>query len=286
MGGLPPPIPMVTEPKSILIVGCGYVGRVAARLFHASGWQVTGVTRSGRPLEEPFPLVACDITEPEQVAKLPRTDAVIDCVSSSHGDAADYERVYFQGAKNLLEILKPSSFVFTSSTSVYSQSDEVLVDENSPVVPDRETSRILRRTEVLVLAHGGTVARLSGIYGPGRSLYLRMFLEGTAVIEGDGGRFLNQIHRDDAASALFFMVTRSLSAGVYNVSDDNPIRQRDLYQGLAEYFQKPLPPTGPINPNRKRAWTSKRVSNALLRSTGWQCQYPSLLDAVAAGLQP
>lgn len=277
---------MSNNPESILVIGCGYVGRVAARLFHNAGWQVTGVTRSGRSLGEPFPVVACDITQPEDIAKLPRTDAVIDCVSSSHGDAADYERVYLQGAKNLLEALNPQTFVFTSSTSVYSQSDDLLVDEKSPVEPDRETSRILRRTEELVLSHGGTVARLSGIYGPGRSLYLRMFLEGTALIEGNGDRFLNQIHRDDAASALFFMITHAVPAGVYNVSDDTPIRQRDLYRGLAEHFQKPLPPNGPINPNRKRAWTSKRVSNALLRSLGWQCQYSSFLDAVAAGLQP
>jgi hypothetical protein len=41
-----------------------------------------------------------------------------------------------------------------------------------------------------------------------------------------------------------------------------------------------LPPSGPIDPNRKRGWTSKRVSNAKLRALGWVPQFPSFFEAV------
>ena len=192
--------------RSVLVVGCGYVGLATARLFHRAGWQVTGVTRSGGSREEGFSIVSCDITDAQAVAKLPRAEAIVDCVSSSRGGAEAYEQVYFQGAKNLLETLAPKHFVFTSSTSVYAQVDHSAVDEQSPAEPDRETGRILLRTEALVLAHGGIVARLAGIYGPGRSVLLRKFLEGSAIIEGKGERIINQIHRDDAASAIGIMV--------------------------------------------------------------------------------
>ncbi len=169
--------------------------------------------------------------------------------------------------------------VYTGSTSVYAQTDGAWVDESSPAEPDRETGRILRETEGVVLAaSGGTVARLAGIYGPGRSALLKKFLAGEAVVEGDGLRWLNQIHRDDAAAALFRLVQPDAPPGVYNVADDTPLTQRDLYHALAELHGLPVPPSGPIDLNRKRGWTSKRVRNARLRALGWRPVFPSFLD--------
>ena len=267
--------------KSVLIVGCGYVGLATGQLFKQAGWHVTGVTRSGGATQG-FPILSCDITDREAVSQLPRAEVIVDCVSSSRGGADVYEQVYFHGAKNLLELLEPERLVFTGSTSVYAQTDHSTVDEQSPAEPDRETGRILRRTEELVLAHGGSVARLAGIYGPGRSVLLRKFLEGSALIEGDGGRIINQIHRDDAARALEEII--KAPPGIYNVCDDTPLVQRECYEWLARHFSRPLPPCGPIDPNRKRGWSSKRVSNAKLRSTNWRPQFPSFFAAVEAGL--
>lgn len=271
--------------RSVLVLGCGYVGLATARLFHRAGWQVTGVTRSGASANEGFPILSCDITDANAVARLPRTEAIVDCVSSSKGGAEVYEQVYFHGAKNLLEKLAPKNFLFTSSTSVYAQTDHSTVDEQSAALPDRETGRILLKTEALVLEHGGIVARLAGIYGPGRSVLLRKFLDGSALIEGNGERIINQIHRDDAAAAIWMMITTPVATGIYNVSDDTSILQRDCYAWLSQHFNKPMPPSGPIDPNRKRGWTSKRVSNAKLRACGWRCEFPSFYSAVSAGLE-
>ncbi len=54
------------------------------------------------------------------------------------------------------------------------------------------------------------VARLAGIYGPGRSALLRKFLSGEARIENGGERYLNQVHRDDIAAALLHLVASSI----------------------------------------------------------------------------
>ena len=91
--------------------------------------------------------------------------------------------------------------LLVSSSSVYAQTDGGVVTEESPTQPDRETGKLLLQAEQQVLVAGGIVARLAGIYGPGRSVILKRFLNGEAVIEDDGRRFLNQIHRDDAAAA-------------------------------------------------------------------------------------
>jgi nucleoside-diphosphate-sugar epimerase len=273
----------------VLIAGCGFVGTAAAGLFHDAGWEVTGLTQSedsARALSsQPYRVLACDIAERSTLEKarkdFPEFDTIVDCVSSGRGGADIYRRVYLDGARNLLELLPPARFVFTSSTSVYAQTDGSWVTEDSPAEPANETSRVLRETEALVLARGGMVARLAGIYGPGRSVLLRKFFKGEAVIEGDGGRYINQIHRDDAAKAIFTLATSQAPGGIFNVADNLPLTQIECYRWLSEHFHMPMPATGEIDRNRKRGWTNKRVSNRKLRALGWQCAYPSFKDAVA-----
>ena len=118
-----------------------------------------------------------------------------------------YRAVYLDGARNLFEVLTPRRLVFTSSTSVYAQTDGGWVDEESAALPEVETGRLLRETEEFVLHTGGIVARIAGIYGPGRSVLLRKFFAGEAVIEDGGARYLNQVHRDDVATALLALAT-------------------------------------------------------------------------------
>ncbi len=276
----------------VLIVGCGFVGEAAADLFHAAGWEVVGWTHSEESAArlagvKPYPVQAHDITDAGQMTRAAREmrgggelDALVDCVSSGRGGGPEaYRRVYLDGARNLGAAFRTARFVYTGSTSVYAQVDGSVVTETSDAEPNRETGRILRETESVVLAApGGTVARLAGIYGPGRANLLRKFLAGEAVVEGDGGRWLNQIHRDDAAAALFRLAQSDVPPGVYNVADDHPLTQLQLYRALAVEFGQPLPPSGPEDRNRKRGWTSKQVANGRLRALGWQPRWPSFLD--------
>ena len=271
-----------------LVAGCGFVGLATARLLLSAGWDVTGCTHSPESAlalaAESFPVLPCDISDPAQVARvlgaLHGLDAVVHCASSSKGGVDVYREVYLRGAQILCGELAPRQIVFTSSTSVYAQTEGEWVDEQSAAEPPRETGRVLLETERWVLGHGGAVARLAGIYGPGRSVLLRKFFSGEAVIEGDGRRWLNQIHRDDAAAGIARIVQARLQ-GLFNLSDDSPISQVELYSKLSERFSTNLPPTGPIDVNRKRGWTHKRVSNGRLRSLGWAPAYASFFDAIA-----
>jgi nucleoside-diphosphate-sugar epimerase len=177
--------------------------------------------------------------------------------------------------------------LFTSSTSVYAQRDGSWVTEESETKPTRETGRILLETEKIVLGRGGTVARLSGIYGPGRSALLSKFLAGTAIIDPENDRFVNQVHRDDIASALFLLVSGEWQERqIYNVVDDQPMLQSDCYRWLAQRLNRPLPPIRELTEQRKRGDTNKRVSNAKLRSLGWTLQYPTFADAMEKSILP
>jgi nucleoside-diphosphate-sugar epimerase len=265
----------------LLLIGHGYLGQAVTRVFREHGWQVAATSLSGDN-----DTVPCDVGNPDDVARLPKPDFIVHCAASGRGGAEAYQRVYVDGCRNLAAGFPGVPLLFTSSTSVYAQTDGSVVTEESPAIPDRETGRLLLEAERATLAAGGVVTRLAGIYGPGRSVILRKFLNGEAVIEEDGRRFLNQIHRDDAARAIHHLAATQ-ATGVFNVSDSTPLSQLDCYKELSQIFSLPLPPSGPRDLDRKRGWTHKQVSNGNLRATGWQPHFPSFIDAaesVAASL--
>jgi nucleoside-diphosphate-sugar epimerase len=263
----------------LLLIGHGYLGQAVARVFREGGWEVMPVSLTGGE-----GTISCDVGDSAAVKSLPAADFIVHCAASGRGGVEAYQRVFVDGCRNLTEGFPGVPLLFTSSTSVYSQTDGSIVTEDCPATPDRETGLRLLEAENITLAAGGVVARLAGIYGPGRSVILKKFLSGEAVIEEDGRRFLNQIHRDDAARAIFHLATYRAS-GVFNVSDSTPLTQLACHQALSVMFSRPLPPSGPRDLTRKRGWTHKQVSNAKLRATGWRPEFPSFLDA-AAGIAP
>jgi len=276
----------------ILIAGCGYVGEATANLFHSAGWNVEGWVHSkesaARLSAKPYSLHVIDVSQRGDVAKRPEAfDAVIHCASSRGGDAEVYREIYLNGGRHLLETFPQAKILFTSSTSVYAQRDGSRVTEESETKPLRETSRILLEVEKLVLEKGGIVVRLAGIYGPQRSALLSKFLNGTATIDPNNDRFVNQVHRDDIASALFLLLNRAqTSAQIYNVVDDQPLLQSECYHWLAQRLNRPLPPTRKSERPRKRGDTNKRVSNAKLHQLGWTPDYPTFRDAMEKSILP
>ena len=272
--------------KSILIAGCGFVGLPLARSFASSGWQTCAITASESKASnlrhEPFRIAAIDIADRASFRRLAsvRFDVVVHCASSGRGDASAYAAVYLLGAQNLLDHFQPGRFILAGSTSVYAQTDGSRVDEESAAEPLRETAKVLRGTEDLVLGTGGSVARLAGLYGPGRCVPLQKLLAGQAVIEGEGERVMNMVHQVDAVVALRFLIEND-QTGIFNVVDNEPVPQRDWFLWVCERLKKALPPYGPRDLTRKRGWTNKRVSNQKLRSLGWQPRYPTFREGIA-----
>jgi nucleoside-diphosphate-sugar epimerase len=277
----------------ILIAGCGYVGEVTADLFHSAGWNVEGWVHSkesaARLSVKPYSIRVLDVSQRGEVAKHTGAfDAVIHCASSSGGDAKAYRQIYLNGARHLLETFPTAKILFTSSTSVYAQRDGSPVTEESETKPLRETGRILLEVEKLILEKGGIVGRLGGIYGPRRSALLSKFLDGRATTAPNNDRFVNQVHRDDIASALFLLLNREAqtSAQIYNVVDDQPLLQSECYRWLAQRLNRSLPSIRKSEQPRKRGDTNKRVSNAKLRRLGWTPHYPTFADAMENSILP
>lgn len=274
----------------LLIAGFGYVGSVIADQHLASGGSANGLARTAKP-DAPCPVHACDLADDAQLKAIATVlgqapAAIIHCAASGRGGGEQaYRQVYLEGARNLIATFPEVPILFTSSTGVYPQDSGEVVTELSVAEPVRETARILRQAEDLILENGGTVLRLAGIYGPKRSIHLKRVLDETATIETDEpGRWLNQIHRDDAASAALHLLAldRGTIAGeIFNGCDSTPLRQPEAYRQIAALVGLQKPPLGKAaTGSTKRGLTSKFVSNEKLRNTGWQPQFPSFLDAV------
>jgi len=267
-----------------LIAGCGYLGRALAESLTADGWETEGWTLSPDSAHELSQsgkrATAVDLSDARDVAAHTGDfTAVIHCASTRGGDADAYRRVYLEGARNLAEQFRDAKIVFTSSTSVYAQSSGELVTEESIAEPQHESGKMLREAENVILARGGVVARLGGIYGPGRSALLRNFLDGR--VSSDADRFVNQIHRDDAASAIQLLLKSTVTAGqIYNVVDNEPISLSACYCWLAARLNRPLASKEASGSKHKRGESNKRVSNAKLRSLGWTPQYPTFADGM------
>lgn len=272
----------------IVIIGCGFLGEAAAALFSARGASVLGLVRSEASRASlshaSFETALCDVTSDASVAALsPRLSGVpvaIHAVSPGMRGEEAYAALYRDGLQRVVAAWQPRRVIFVSSTSVYGQDDGSWITEESPTEPARETGRILLEAEKIALEAGGIAARLTGIYGPGRSYLLRNFLSGEAVLENGGGRWINQIYRDDGAAALVRLGDPEVSPGVYNVTDDTPTTQREVYGWMADFFGRPLPPEGPPGLALRRGVTSKRISNAKMHGLGWAPTFPSYRDAL------
>lgn len=283
----------------VLIIGCGYVGIPLGQELVRLGHEVFGARRSADALEilkaaGIHPLVV-DICKREELETLPRDfDWVINTVSSNKGGATEYQDVYFNGTRNLIEFFAsnpPKQFVYTSSTSVYGQTDGSLVKESSPAEPMGETSQILVQTENLLLDAArqkkipAITLRVAGIYGPDRGHLFLQYLRNEARISGKGERLINMIHRDDVVGAIIAALKSGRPGEIYNAVDDEPVAQIHFFRWLSETLGKNMPPfaTEAEDAARKRGLTQKKVSNRKLKmELGYQFKYPTFRQGYTA----
>ena len=284
----------------VLVIGCGYVGVPLGAELVRRGHEVWGLRRTPTAELEAAKIIplAADITRAEELARLPAGyDWVVNCVSAAGGGAEEYRRVYLQGTHNLIEWLAaapPRKFVYTSSTSVYGQTDGSVVGEISPTEPVAGTGRILVETERVLLEAArqrrvpAVILRLAGIYGPGRGYWFRRYAQGLATIEGRGERFLNMIHREDVIGAILAALERGKNGEVYNAVDDEPVSQLGFFEWLSARLGRELPAfvEERQGAGRKRGITNKRVSNRKLKEElNYQLKYPSFREGYAAEIK-
>ncbi|MCS6898792.1 MAG: SDR family oxidoreductase [Myxococcales bacterium] len=261
----------------VLIAGCGYVGSALAARLVRSGAVVWGGRRSSHGLPPGVLPWSLDLTEPN-LRVPPEVTHLVFCAAPDESSEDAYRRVYLDGFRNILGALLQDRaplerLIFVSSTSVFAEQSGGAVDEDSPVVTSGKGA-LLVEAERLALAHpGGVVARLAGIYGPGRDRLIRMIREGTAR-RSYPSPFGNRIHRDDAAGMIEHLLRLSFAERCYLGVDDAPVPLDEVYLWLADRLGVPPPPVS-NEPDARGRGALKRCLNARLRASGYRFLYPS-----------
>lgn len=176
--------------------------------------------------------------------------------------------------------------VYVSSTSVYGQADSVAT-ALTPRAPTSPRGRARAAEEDEFLRRGGSVVRLPGIYGPGRSIFDRLS-PGYRLVDG-GRKWSARIHRDDVAMGV--EVTLRHGEGPYLLCDDEGFQVRDLVAYACGLTGAALPESETLAEYAARRgefaasfWRhSNRYDNTAIASLpGFALKYPTFRDGLAA----
>jgi nucleoside-diphosphate-sugar epimerase len=176
------------------------------------------------------------------------------------------------GAQNLL---------FTSSSSVYPQTDGGLVNEQSETKEASPRAQVLLEAErsclnaPTALAFTRCVLRFSGLYGPGRHLLVDKIRRGEPM-NGSPHRVLNLLHRDDAASSIqaFLQSAPTQEGGyVYNVCDGQHAKRGEIAEWVASRVGASVPAF--IDADADKG-ANRRVDNTrICNDLKWSPKYPN-----------
>ncbi len=283
--------------EDLLILGAGYVGERLARAALGQGVRVCVTSRDTDKLATLASLGA-------RTARWDALEGGVDAISSlaAPGGAVVYsvptifrsyepDRHVAPAARAMRAARSAGAerFVYYSSTSVYGDHGGDWIDENSTRSPMSDLGKMRVDIEDAVLANldgfsGSYVARLVGIYGPGRTLadYLRRGVYTVARPE----KVTNRVHVDDIVSATFAILRAAAPASrVFDVTDGSPQTVSDMVALLVDELGLEPPPTTTVEEVAKRSasaaarWRSEyRCRGARLRDElGWA---PSFADAL------
>ena len=292
---------------SLVIFGCGYVGTALARIALENGLRVTALTRNAEAAADLRNLGVGQVVEAELDSSDwhqeidPNQHWVVNTVSSAGAGIAGYQKSYLEGQRSIVQWASKGSvdvFMYTSSSSVYPQSNGAWVNESSGTVGGSDYGNILLAAEQLVSEcpafKKAYILRLSGIYGPRRHYLLSQLLAGDRVFSGAGGQYLNMIHLDDICAAIWFLYQHPnlAESGVYNVTDDSQATKERIVNWLAKRLAfKQMPIFDTRIPGRRVSSQAKpasgqpanrRVANSKLKALGWSLRYPTFREGYEA----
>lgn len=292
----------------LLVIGAGYTGQRLAEAGRDRGWEVVGTSRSDETLEaleeagvEP---VQWDVLEDdvgrlaEYVGEETQIVYSIPTLYGEHeaGDGGVPRHV--EPVQRVLERAEQEGadrFIYLSSTSVYGDHDGAWVDEETATDPTAPNGKMRRDIEEFVLDGDRevdtNVARLVGIYGPGRTL-LKYIESGRYQLVAGGEKPTNRVHVDDIVRSVMAMIDEAPSGQrLYNVSDGNPKTVAHVIEWMVDRLGIERPDQISLDeyaekrgPDAVARWKNTyRVQNQrLVDELGVRMEYPDVFSGYTA----
>ncbi len=284
--------------ENLLIIGCGDIARRALpELQHRH--RVAALVRSPDPALEAADVeqIAGDLDDAASLVPLcGRAGRIVHLAPPAGTGALDTR------TRSLLAALAPRGrgamlprrFVYLSTSGVYGDCAGEWVDETRP--PSPRTERALRRLDAeRALGDWGernrveiVILRVPGIYAADR-LPLERLARGTPALRPEEDVYTNHIHADDLAGILVTALESTRARGVYNVSDDGPMKMGDFFDFVADRTGLARPPrisreeAAHLLPPELLSFMSesRRLSNRRLKAElGVRLRYSTVRDGV------
>ncbi|MGB5306624.1 MAG: SDR family oxidoreductase [Gammaproteobacteria bacterium] len=237
--------------NSVLIAGCGYIGRRLAVVLTAQGYRVTGLVRSQASADR------------LQAFGVRAISADLDATEQCTGNITGHATVFYlapppaQGNEDtrMAAFLRsidsgpvPRRIVYISTSAVYGDCQGEWITEAHAVKPT--TARGYRRLDAENRVQAWSqcrgvewiILRVPGIYGPGK-LPLERLRKGTPVLREADAPYTNRIHADDLVSICVAAMHCGSHDTFFNVSDGNPGNMTDYFFRVADAAGLPRPPT-------------------------------------------
>ncbi len=283
----------------------GVLGRPTVRALVEAGHEVRGTARGAENADMLRSLgaeaVEVDLFDPDGLrAEVAGSEAVLHFATKIppimrmrwKGAWRENDRLRSVASKHLVDAALAAGaqvFVYESITFIYGEhADEWIGEDGSLSISWASLKSTLdaeRETKRFTEAGGrGISLRYAGFYAPYAQSTLdtvRLARRRMFPVPGDGSNFFSSIHIEDAATAA--VAALQAPAGVYNVTDDEPLRMRDYARAITDAF-------GLKPPRRVPKWlfglvgggpakyivSSQRVANACFKEkTGWAPKYRS-----------
>jgi nucleoside-diphosphate-sugar epimerase len=289
--------PAVPDPASVLIVGCGDIGRrVAARW---QGVPVSGLVSSAASAEQLqttgiTPLQA-NLDDPASLKDLPVASALVYYFAPPPPTGTTDPRMqHFLAAIDPTQL--PCRIVYISTSGVYGDRGGEVVNEDTPPNPQVDRARRRYDAEQQLRRFGQAqgvavvILRVGGIYGPGR-LPRKRLEDRVPIIHEHLAPSTNRIHAEDLAQICVAAARRGRADTVYNITDGTDSNMTEYFNTVADFLKLPRPPTIDWDEAERSLSAgmlsylkeSRRMDNRrMLEELGVELQYPTLEAGLAA----
>lgn len=291
-----------SDMRSVLIVGCGDVGRRVALAERAVGAVVTALARSPASAAQlkalGLRIVHGDLDRPESLVALPTSSALIYYFAPPPATGERDPRLYnFLNAISVQPL--PERVVLISTSGVYGDCQGDWVSEDRAPHPDSDRGRRRLDAEQQLQTWSNytgvpiAILRVPGIYGPGRLPEKRLRAREPVLREAESP-WSNRVHILDLVKACIAAGARGRPGAVYNISDGQPSSMTDYFNQVADALGLERPPQISLEQARSDLSAgmqsylaeSKRLDNRRMREElGVLPRYPDLASGLAACLK-
>jgi nucleoside-diphosphate-sugar epimerase len=250
--------------SEILITGGnGFVGRHLVSALQARGDSVRVLALpsedTGWLAQRQVNVFQGDVRRPETLtAPLHGASAVLHLAAMMDvwRSLEDYRAVNVTGTRNVCQaalLAGVDRVVHMSSSSVYGMVPHRTVDESFPLAPfpdpypvTKAAADVLVQRMVAATQLPAVIVRPDQIIGPGDHLHFGRIAArlraGRAVIVGPGENALPLVYVSDLVHGLLLALDHPAAVGgIYNITSDQPITQRQLLEAIAHDVGAPAP---------------------------------------------